>query len=43
MLAFIYISNSIDAYFRPLVSCRLYTTIIRQKKLVGLPVTYQVR
>ena len=24
--------NSIDAYLRPLVSCRLYTAVIRQKK-----------
>ena len=28
----LYVFNSIDTYLRPVVSCRLYTTIIRQKK-----------
>ena len=29
---FLYAFNSIDAYLQPLVSCRIYTTIIRLRK-----------
>ena len=32
-LYLLYIFNSMDAYPQPLVSCRVYTTIIRRRKL----------
>ena len=32
MHIYIYISNSIDAYLQPLVSCCFYMTTIRQRK-----------